>query len=206
MSARVIASRPRAPVPLWSFAIRYGVQMDFAAAVPSAALSRERTARRTGCGERSRRGLRRPWRAAARRGLRSQSPRGTCCPSSSSQRCRYSSVPSSRCGLPTTGGKRAGAIVRLDQLVAAGRRRRVGLQAGRRFVLADVQPAGPRDAGDLAIDGPDLRHVAGADRMNHQVEAGRGKHRHRRPSTPRPSAARSAARPPPAGRAPAWPG
>ena len=44
-------------------------------------------------------------------------------------------------------------------------------------MLADVKPAGPRDASNLAIDRADVRQVTGADRLNDDVELAGGEHR-----------------------------
>ena len=71
----------------------------------------------------------------------------------------------------------AGAIVGLRQLITPRGPLNLRLQARRALVLADVKAAAAGDAGDLPIDGGNLRHIAGADRMDDDVELSRGQHR-----------------------------
>ena len=72
--------------------------------------------------------------------------------------------------------QRSLAIIRLDELVTSPTWPHVGLQAGRLFVLTDVEPARRSHARDLAVHTLDVGHVAGAYRLNYDVEFGGRQH------------------------------
>ena len=73
--------------------------------------------------------------------------------------------------------ERAGTVVRFAQAITRRHRIGIGLQIRRLFVLAEVDPAEREDACHLLIDAGDVRHIAGAHRLEHDFKARGREHR-----------------------------